>query len=72
MNELSVDGCRAHREELLAELRKNYTLYGMADKLTAAWHAVTSGLALSLNPVDPLGSLFDLAVSRSESHTRTP
>lgn len=67
MDLLGVEGCREHRAELLAELTKNFQLYDAKDKLTAAWHSLTTGLAVRINPLDPLGSLLDLAINRAES-----
>lgn len=70
MNVLGVAGCQAHRGELLAALAENYQLYGLKDKLTAAVHAVASGLAFRLDPRDPLGSLFDEALRRAAFHVQ--
>ena len=69
MNRLGVAGCREHREELLAKLKENYDLYGLTDKLIAAFKTVTSGLASKINPLDPLGSLLDEAIRRAESQS---
>lgn len=62
MNQLGVDGCRKERERLLKLFRSGYALYSGPEKRTAAWNAIQSGLAWQMNPLDPLGSLFDLAV----------
>jgi hypothetical protein len=66
MDELGIEGCRAHRVELLAALAENYQLYGRLDKLTAAVHALATGIAFRLDPRDPLGSLFDEALRRAQ------
>lgn len=65
MNAWGVDGCREHRTEIIEHLRKAYKQTSTAELLAAAAKAVTSGLAFKLNPLDPLGSLVDLAIERA-------
>lgn len=65
MNHWGVDGCREHRDEIIEHLRKAYKQTSTPELLAATAKAVTSGLAFKLNPLDPLGSLVDLAIERA-------
>lgn len=67
MDTLGPTGCREHRAEIIEHLRKAYKATSTAELLAAAAKAVTSGLAFHLNPLDPLGSLVDLAIERASS-----
>jgi hypothetical protein len=66
MNEWGPDGCRAHRAEIVEHLRTAYKETSYAALAKASAIGVLSGLALRLNPLDPLGSLVDEAIRRSE------
>ena len=57
-----VDGCREHREQILAWMREGQARWGWKEKLAAAAKAVQSGLAFKLNPLDPFPSLVDEAI----------
>ena len=59
MNEWGIEGCREHGEEIIEHLRKAYAAISWAEWLTAIAKATASGLALKINPLDPLGSLLD-------------
>lgn len=65
MNEWGPAGCHLHREEIIRHLRKAYQETSKTEKATAAFFAVTSGLAFKLNPLDRYGSLLDLAISHA-------
>lgn len=67
MNRWGVDGCREHRPEIVAQLTASAAKWGMSDWLAGGWKAVTSGLALLLDPRDPIGSLVDLAIKTAHS-----
>lgn len=64
MNEWGDDGCRARREEIIGWLRAK--VVSREDWLCAAALAFKSGLAFRLNWLDPLPSLVDEAIRRSE------
>lgn len=66
MDAWGVDGCRLRREQIVQWLSESRAKLGWGGRLKAAFTAVGSGLALELNPVDPLGSLVDLAIRRAE------
>lgn len=66
MNQLGVSGCRRERPKLLVDMKANYSLYGTSDKLWAAFHAITTGLAFKVDPLDPLPGLLDEAIIRAE------
>jgi len=66
MNAVGVAGCREKREEFVSEIKERAKSIGWLDYVHAAANAVTSGLAFSLNPLDPIGSLYDEAVRRVE------
>lgn len=65
MNRIGIDGCRRERQVLAGKLAAKAKKRGWGTKLTAAAGAVTSGLAFRINPLDPYGSLIDLAVERA-------
>lgn len=67
MNALGVDGCRANRAELVAELQAKSWDFSALDSLRAAGDALQTGLAWRINPLDRFGSLLDLAIERAES-----
>lgn len=69
MDRLGVDGCKRDRKLLIERLRENAKEYGIGDWMVAAMGAVGHGLAFSINPLDPIPSLFDEAVRRAESKT---
>lgn len=66
MNRAGVEGCKEQRAQFLAEIKSRAKSVNFSKRLTAAWTAVQTGLCWSLNPLDPIGSLYDLAVSRAE------
>lgn len=70
MNKLGVYGCRAQRTELLSAMQKRYDalpkLKRAALFVRAAVLSIPAGLAFSISPGDPIGSLFDLAVDETE------
>lgn len=66
MDEWGVEGCKAHREEIVAWLRSEQAKRGWLEKARAAVAAVASGVAFHINPLDPAGSLFDEAIRRAE------
>jgi hypothetical protein len=66
MNRWGVDGCREHRAEIIAHLKAAYQETSWADFATASAKAIASGLAFSINPLDPFGSLVDEAIRRAE------
>jgi hypothetical protein len=67
MNAWGIDGCREHRAEIIAHLKAAYKETSWADFATASAKAIASGLAFSINPLDPFGSLVDEAIRRAES-----
>jgi hypothetical protein len=66
MNAWGPGGCRAHRAEIVEHLRTSYKEVSYTALAKAAASGILSGLALRLNPFDPLGSLVDEAIRRSE------
>lgn len=68
MNFLGVEGCRSERERLLVKIKANVPKISWLVKLRAAKLALLSGLAFKLDPLDPIGSLFDEAVTRAENN----
>jgi len=73
MNRWGPDGCRAHRGEIVAHLRRAYHKTDWPQVFTASSAALTSGLALKLLPFNAfdvnslLGRLVDLAIDRAEA-----
>lgn len=67
MNEWGAKECRARREEIVGWLREKAAITSMEDWFCAAVLAVKSGIAFRLNWLDPLPSLVDEAIRRSEA-----
>lgn len=67
MDKLGVAGCRRERARLLDGIRSNAAKLSWAESVSAAAAAVTTGLAFTLSPLDPIGSLFDEAVRQAEA-----
>lgn len=65
MNIWGVEGCREHREKIVEHLRKSADKRGWLDHLNARCKAAANGLALSVNWLDPIPSLVDLAIERA-------
>lgn len=65
MDQWGVGGCREHRETIIKWMREAYDELSIGEKLKAAASAVTSGVALKLNPVNPIPSLVDEAMRRA-------
>lgn len=65
MNNWGVEGCREHREAILAQLRKSQERLGWVEKLKAGAMAVKTGLAFKLDWGDPAPGLLDEAVRRA-------
>lgn len=66
MNAIGVDGCRRERDLFVATIRDNAKAWGWGSFAVAIAKAVVTGLALQIDPTDPIGSLFDLAIERAE------
>jgi hypothetical protein len=64
MNDLGSTGCRERRDELIKDIKSRGPSYSLKMKIRAAGMAIFSGLAFSINPLDPIGSLFDEAIRR--------
>jgi len=68
MDYSGIDGCRERREEFISEIKERAKSIGWLDYAHVAVNAVKSGLAFSINPLDPIGSLYDEAVRRAEEN----
>ena len=67
MDEWGIATCEVKREEILSWLREEQAKKGWLDKMKAAGRAVMTGLAFSLNPLDPAASLLDEAFRRARA-----
>jgi len=67
MNNWAPIGCREHRAEIVEHLRTAYKALSWPEWLAALTKAAASGLVLTLNPLDPFGSLVDQAIGRAEA-----
>lgn len=65
MNRWGVDGCKANRAAIVAQLSAAAAKWGMGDWLAGGWKAVTSGALAWIDPLDPLGSMVDEAIKRA-------
>jgi hypothetical protein len=72
MDAWGVEGCKARRAEIVAWLAEQQKARGWGATLAAGLKAITSGLAFSLDPLDPLGSLVDEAIRRAEGKEKPP
>jgi hypothetical protein len=66
MDEGGPSWCRSNRFTIVARLVEARKAAGWLEKLRATGLALSSGLAFSLDPLDPLGSLVDEAIRRAE------
>lgn len=67
MNIWGPDGCHAHRSEIVEHLRAAYNGLSLMELAKAMTRCVSSGLAFTLNPLDPIGSLVDKAINESSA-----
>lgn len=67
MDAWGVAGCRENFEEIVKRLRTNAAKYSLWDKWRAAGHALWSGLAFHVNPLDPFPGLVAEALRRAEA-----
>jgi len=65
MDAWGVEGCREHREEIVAWLRESYAATTWTERLAAGGIAIIDGLAFQLDLSDPFGSLVDEAIRRA-------
>jgi glycosyltransferase involved in cell wall biosynthesis len=70
MDQWGVAKCRENRAVILGWIEEGAPRWGWADRLKAMALAVASGVAWSLSPTDPYGSLIDLAIDRAEAKER--
>lgn len=68
MDGLGVEGCRREFKNLVHVMRKNRKEYGWEDYLRAGASAVLKGRVFKyrLNPLDPIPSLLNAAISLTE------
>lgn len=66
-----VDKCRERREDYLQQLKNNAAHYGWSDFIKAGFKSLISGLAFQITAIDPLSSLFDLALTKAEENEFT-
>jgi len=64
MNALGPMGCRVHRSELVAWLKVKREKLGWFTSAQVGVTALSKGIVL--NPLDPCGSILDLAIARAE------
>jgi hypothetical protein len=67
MDELGPAGCREQEDELVKAMQENAEKYHWTDTLKAGWKALGAGLALRINPLDPLRSCLRIAIERTEA-----
>lgn len=71
MDSVGVDGCRKERAKIVERLAKQKESSTWLTQATVATRLFTTGLILSIDPRDPLGSLVDIAISRAEAKLTT-
>jgi hypothetical protein len=72
MNALGVDGCRRDFDRIAGLLREKYNTTTTAERIAAAVAAVRGGIALFVNPLDPVPGLLSLAIDRAASRGCDP
>jgi hypothetical protein len=74
MDMLGPAWCRENKDKLVEQIKANAGKWGWTEKManiaTASWKSITTGLALKINPLDPIPGLFDEAVRRAEVEER--
>lgn len=66
MNQLGVEGCRTERMAIVNKLKAAAKNYSWTETINAASRAVVSGLAFSLNPLNPFPGLVEEAIRLAE------
>lgn len=72
MDTAGVAGCKHERANFLKSIKANAEKWGWADMATAIKNAATSGLIFKINPLDPVGSIYDAAVTAAEKAQSVP
>lgn len=62
MDQWGVAGCRERRATIVEWITEGAPRWGWVERIKAAALAITTGLAWKLDPLDPFGSLVDLAI----------
>jgi hypothetical protein len=76
MNRVGAAGCRKGRAKFIDRIKANVAAGVAAGKISkwawvkAAYRAVRMGLALKIDPRDPIPDLFDLAVNNAEKKAK--
>ena len=69
MDMWGVSGCRQRKDEIVQKIKANAGKWGWSDKLAnyprAAWNSLVTGLALKINPLDPIPGLVEVAIQRA-------
>ena len=68
MNAWGPSGCEENMAAIVKHLRWAYSKTTWAEVIAGSFTALASGMALELNPLDPLGSLVRLAIERANEH----
>jgi hypothetical protein len=66
MNIWGIEGCKTNREKIIAWLQTEKSKRSWSEKILAGYHAISLGLAIKLNPIDPIPGLVDEAIRRAE------
>jgi hypothetical protein len=67
MNEWGIDGCKTHRDEIIAQLEAQYKTLSWSETIGAAINGTAAGLASVINPLSPEKSLLDEAIRRASA-----
>jgi hypothetical protein len=70
MDMLGPDGCRKEREQIVKSISENAEKWSWYERVQIAAKMAVSGVAWKLSPLDPYGSLFDVALARAEAKER--
>lgn len=67
MDRWGVEGCREHRDEIVARLRSKRADAGLLANVAAMGMSVLTGVAFQIDLSDPCGWLVDEAIRRAEA-----
>lgn len=68
MDEIGVDGCKRDRNAIVREICAGIKNYSASEVAFSIVRMVESGLSMLISPLDPIGSLYDVAVRRAEEN----
>jgi hypothetical protein len=66
MDKWGVEGCMAHRDEIIGWMQEGQSRWGWKDRIAAGFKTITTGLVFHFNPLDPWPGIIDEAIRRAD------